>query len=46
MKVEIDPENVKKKSTDSRGRFTLGSEFAGKTVEVAVLDVHGSEDDE
>jgi len=43
MKVENDPENIKKESTDSRGRFTLGSEFAEKTVEVAVLEVHDNE---
>lgn len=39
MKVEIDPDDVTKSSTDDRGRFYLGSEYANQTVEVAVLGV-------
>ena len=38
MKVEIDPDSVVKRTTDGRGRIYLGSEYANKTVEVAVLD--------
>lgn len=37
MKVEITKGDIVVKSTDDRGRLTLGSEYANKTVEVAVL---------
>ena len=43
MKVHIDPDDVIKKGTDDRGRIYLGSEYANKTVEVAVLDSDGSD---
>ena len=40
MKIEVSASEIKsEKKADDRGRVTLGSEFAGKTVTVAVLDV-------
>lgn len=45
MKVEIDPDDVTKKSTDDRGRFYLGSDYAGQTVEIAILGVQDEEDE-
>lgn len=37
MKVEVDPDDVDKLKADDRGRVYLGSEYANKEVEVAVL---------
>lgn len=41
MSVNVDPDNVdnikEDVTCDSRGRLTLGAEFAGETVTVAVL---------
>jgi len=40
MKVEISPSDIKSgKKADDRGRVTLGSTYADKTVTVAVLEV-------
>lgn len=39
MKVEVDISDVKERSADDRGRVTIGSEYANKTVTVAVLEV-------
>jgi len=40
MKLEVNPSDIKsEKKADNRGRVTLGSEFAHKTVTVAVLEV-------
>jgi len=40
MKIEIEPSDIKSgKKADDRGRVTLGSEYAGKTVTVAVVEV-------
>jgi len=40
MQIELSASEIKAaKKADDRGRVTLGSEFAGKTVTVAVLDV-------
>lgn len=44
MKLEVDATNVDKKKADGRGRVTLGSEFAGKTVTVAVVEVEECEE--
>lgn len=33
------PKDIVTKTTDDRGRITLGSEYAGKRVTVAVVDV-------
>ncbi|MDL0133572.1 hypothetical protein [Halobacterium salinarum] len=41
MRVEVKPENVFTKTADSRGRITLGAEFANQEIEVAIV----SEDD-
>lgn len=38
MYVRINPDDADTYTTDSRGRITLGSEYANQTVEVAVLD--------
>jgi len=37
MKVEVKPDDVDEYPADNRGRITLGSDYAGETVEVAVL---------
>ena len=39
MKVQVDVSDLNEKKADDRGRVTLGSEYAGKTVTVAVLQV-------
>ena len=39
MKIEVDVSDVNKKRADDRGRVTLGSEYAGKNVTVAVVEV-------
>jgi len=40
MKLEVEPSDIKSgKKADDRGRVTLGSKYAGKTVTVAVLEV-------
>lgn len=39
MKVEVKATDVDEKKADDRGRITLGSEYAGKTVTVAVVEV-------
>lgn len=41
MKVEVSATDVNEKKADDRGRVTLGTEYAGKTVTVAVLEVDG-----
>jgi hypothetical protein len=46
MQIEVSASDIKSgKKADDRGRVTLGSEHAGKTVTVAVLEVK-DEDDE
>jgi hypothetical protein len=39
MKVEVAATDIEEKKADDRGRVTLGMEYAGKTVTVAVLEV-------
>jgi hypothetical protein len=39
MQVEVSAKNIEEKKADDRGRVTLGAEYAGKTVTVAVLEV-------
>ena len=39
MKIEVDVSDVNEKKADDRGRVTLGSEYAGKNVTVAVVEV-------
>ena len=40
MQIDVSASEIKsEKKADDRGRVTLGSEFAGKTVTVAVLEV-------
>jgi len=40
MQIEVSASEIKsEKKADDRGRITLGSEFAGETVTVAVLEV-------
>jgi hypothetical protein len=38
MQVEVDFSDVKEKKADDRGRVTLGAEYSGKTVIVAILE--------
>lgn len=44
MKVDIKPKQLIEASTDDRGRFTLGSDYANQ--EVTLLVVEDSDDDE
>lgn len=37
--MEVKAEEVITKDVKSKGRVTLGSEYEGKTVELAILDV-------
>lgn len=37
LKVEIEPDELIEKSTDSRGRITLGSDYANETVKLLVV---------
>ena len=46
MKVELKPKDLQTKSTDSRGRFTLGSEYANKEVTVMVVESDDEDTDE
>jgi len=41
MKVEVSATDIEEKKADDRGRVTLGSKYADKTVTVAVLEVEG-----
>ena len=44
MKVYIESkEQIIEKRADSRGRVTLGSEYANKEIQLAVLKVDGDE---
>jgi len=38
MKVDAEPKQLIEKHADSRGRITLGTEFADQKVKVLVLD--------
>jgi len=45
MQIEVSASDIKsEKKADDRGRVTLGSEYAGKTVTVAVLEVEDEDD--
>ena len=40
MQIEVSASDIKsEKKADDRGRVTLGSEYGGETVTVAVLEV-------
>jgi len=39
MQVEVKATDVEEKKADDRGRVTLGAEYAGKTVTVAIVEV-------
>lgn len=39
MKVEVKATDIEEKKADDRGRVTLGAEYAGKIVTVAVVEV-------
>ena len=39
MKIEVKATDVEEKKADDRGRVTLGAEYAGKRVTVAVVEV-------
>jgi len=38
LTVEVDPKALLEKETDSRGRFTLGSEYANQEVKILVIE--------
>ena len=44
MNVEVPATDVEKRKADDRGRVTLGSEYADKTVTVAVVEVEDTEE--
>ena len=45
MQIEVSASDIKsEKKADDRGRVTLGSEYAGKSVAVAVLEVKDEDD--
>lgn len=47
MKVEVDPDDVMKVSSDDRGRVYLGSEYADlEGIEIAVLNDPSEKQDE
>jgi len=39
VKVHVEPNDIQEVKADSRGRITLGSEYAAKNIEVAILEV-------
>jgi len=39
MQIEVSATDVEEKKADGRGRVTLGAQYAGKTVTVAVVEV-------
>ncbi|WP_336345974.1 hypothetical protein [Halalkalicoccus ordinarius] len=44
MKVYVESKDqIIEKRTDSRGRVTLGSEFANREVQLAVLEAEGED---
>ena len=44
MQIEVSAADIKSgKKADDRGRITLGSEYGGETVTVAVLEVDREE---
>ncbi|MFC6906910.1 hypothetical protein [Halalkalicoccus tibetensis] len=44
MKVYVESKDqILEKQADSRGRVTLGSEYANRKVQLAVLEVDGEE---
>ena len=45
MQIEVSASDIKsEKKADDRGRVTLGSELADRTVTVAVLEVEDEDD--
>lgn len=38
LTVEIEPKDLMEKTTDRRGRFTLGSEYADQEVTILVVE--------
>lgn len=44
--VEVDPVEVRERTADDKGRITLGADYSGETVRVAVLDVPSEDDSE
>jgi len=43
MKVSVDPENVKVKKVMKNGTVSVGREYAGKTIEIAILEIKEEE---
>jgi len=46
MKVHVDPDDIKKVQTDSRGRAYLGTDLTDRTVTIAVLEEETEEADQ
>lgn len=46
MKVVVESKDqIMEKTADGRGRVTLGSDYAGKEVQLAVLEVREAEEE-
>lgn len=43
MKVEVPATDVEERKADDRGRVTIGAEYAGQTVTVAVLEAEADD---
>jgi hypothetical protein len=44
MQINVDATDVDEYKADDRGRITLGADYAGKTVTVAVVEADGEDD--
>jgi hypothetical protein len=40
VQIDVDPENIVKRDADDRGRITLGSDYGGDTVRIAILETN------
>lgn len=43
--ITVDTDDIKDRAADDRGRVRLGPEFAGKSVEIAIIDSDDSKDE-
>lgn len=43
MQIEVDADDLHKGKVDGQGRKYLGRDLAGKTVTIAVVEVHDDE---
>jgi hypothetical protein len=45
IKIEVEPEEVVERETDSRGRLTLGSDWKNQEVKLLIISDPDPEDD-